>query len=85
MVVLYTPNAEEVRAFIRDKLGFVHNEIGRGWLIFDVPEVDLGCPSLRQGLPFDLSLCDDIHQTVEGLRSRASNSLQVSLTKNGAC
>jgi hypothetical protein len=54
MAVFYTPNAEEVRAFIPDKLGFVHNEIGRGRLIFDVPEVDLGCPSLRQGLPFDL-------------------------------
>lgn len=54
--LFYTPNAEEVRAFIRDKLGFVHNDIGRGWLIFDVPEADLGCPSLRQGLPFDLFL-----------------------------
>jgi hypothetical protein len=30
MALFYTPNAEEVRAFIREKLGFVHNDIGRG-------------------------------------------------------
>ena len=40
--LFYSPNAEEVRAFIRDKLGFVHNDIGEGWLIFDMPEADLG-------------------------------------------
>jgi len=40
--LFYTPNPEEVRAFIREKLGLVHNDIGEGWLIFDLPEADLG-------------------------------------------
>ena len=28
--LFHTPNAEEVREFIRDKLGFVFNDIGEG-------------------------------------------------------
>ena len=35
--LFYTPNAEAVRAFIRDKLGLAHNDIGEGWLIFELP------------------------------------------------
>ncbi|HVH14616.1 MAG TPA: VOC family protein, partial [Candidatus Angelobacter sp.] len=68
--LFYTPNAEEVRAFIRDKLGFAHNDIGEGWLIFDIPEADLGVhPSdaAHHSISF---YCDDIHKTVEDLRSR---------------
>jgi hypothetical protein len=33
---------DELRAFLRDKLGLPATDIGRGWLIFDVPEADLG-------------------------------------------
>ena len=40
--LFYSPNSEEVRAFIRYKLGFVHNDIGEGRLIFDMVEADLG-------------------------------------------
>lgn len=40
--LFYTPNPEEVRMFIRDKLGLAHNDIGEAWLIFDLPEADLG-------------------------------------------
>jgi hypothetical protein len=28
--IFYVPNPEEVRAFIRDKLGFAHSYIGEG-------------------------------------------------------
>ncbi len=68
--LFYTPNAEEVRAFIRDKLGFVHTDTGDGWLIFDMPEADLGVhPSdeVSHSISF---YCDDIHKTVEDLRAR---------------
>ncbi len=40
--LFYTPQAEEIRAFIRDKLGLPYTDAGDGWLIFDVPEADLG-------------------------------------------
>ncbi len=68
--LFYTPNAEEVRAFIRDKLGFVHTDTGDGWLIFDIPEADLGVhPSDKVSHSISF-YCDDIHKTVEDLRAR---------------
>ena len=68
--LFYTPNAEEVRAFIRDKLGFVHTDTGDGWLIFDMPEADLGVhPSDKVSHSISF-YCDDIHKTVEDLRAR---------------
>jgi hypothetical protein len=68
--LFYTPKPRELRAFIRDKLGFPYTDIGHGWLIFDVPESDLGChPSkaVSQSVSF---YCDDIKQTVKELKSR---------------
>ncbi|TMI37229.1 extradiol dioxygenase [Candidatus Bathyarchaeota archaeon] len=68
--LFYTPKAEEVRAFIRDKLGFVHTDTGEGWLIFDIPEADLGVhPSDKVSHSISF-YCDDIHKTVEDLRAR---------------
>ena len=32
-----------LRAFLRDKLGFPCTDVGEGWLIFDLPEADMGC------------------------------------------
>ena len=66
--LFYTPKAEEPRAFIRDRLGFPYTDTGEGWLIFDLPEADLGChPSDKvfQSISF---YCDDIQKTVEDLK-----------------
>ena len=41
--MFYSSKAEELRAFIRDKLKFSHTDVGEGWLIFDLPEADMGC------------------------------------------
>jgi catechol 2,3-dioxygenase-like lactoylglutathione lyase family enzyme len=74
--MFYTSKPEELRAFLRDKLGFPHTDVGDGWLIFDVPEADMGChpadavhgaPSGRQDISF---YCDDIHATVAELSAR---------------
>jgi len=74
--LLYTSKAEELRAFVRDKLGFSYTDVGRGWLIFDLPEADLGChpadtpdgePSGTHHLSF---YCDDLEATVAELRAR---------------
>lgn len=54
--LFYTPNPEELRAFIRDKLGFPYTNTGEGWLIFDVPEADLGCHPSDNGVSFDFIL-----------------------------
>jgi len=40
--LFYSAQADELRAFLRDKLALPHTDIGGGWLIFDLPEADLG-------------------------------------------
>ncbi|HEX7588255.1 MAG TPA: VOC family protein, partial [Anaerolineae bacterium] len=68
--LFFTPKAEELRAFLRDKLDLPSTDTGDGWLIFDLPAGDLGCHPADQvshGISF---FCDDIYQTVEELKSR---------------
>ena len=43
--IFYTPKADQVREFMRDKLGFAYTDTGEGWLIFDMPEADLAAHS----------------------------------------
>lgn len=74
--MFYTSEAEALRAFIRDKLGLPYTDVGHGWLIFSLPEADLGChPVDDPGSPasgtHDISFyCDDIAETVAELRGR---------------
>ncbi len=72
--MFYSSHAEEMRAFIRDKLRLPYTDVGEGWLIFDLPEGDVGChptendpPSGTHNVSF---YCDDLEQTVAELRSR---------------
>ena len=68
-------DAAGLRNFLRDKLHLKANDIGHGWLIFDIPEADLGCHPAdeKNGAPsgtHDISFyCDDIHTTVETLKA----------------
>ena len=74
--MFYSSDAEALRDFIRDKLGFPCTDVGEGWLIFDLPEAEMGChpadPS--KGAPsgtHDISFyCDDINKTVAELKGR---------------
>lgn len=74
--MFYSSKADELRAFFRDKLGFPATDVGDGWLIFDMPEADMGCHPAdpEHGAPSgtpDISFyCDDIHKTVAELRAR---------------
>jgi hypothetical protein len=74
--MFYSSQPEELRAFIRDKLGFPFTDVGEGWLIFDLPEADMGCHPAdagegKQAGTHDISFyCDDIHQTVGELQHR---------------
>ena len=73
--MFYSSKAEELRAFIRDKLGFRATDVGEGWLIFDLPEADLGChPTDGDGLPsgtHNISFyCDDVEKTVAELKAK---------------
>jgi predicted enzyme related to lactoylglutathione lyase len=68
--LFYTPKPEELRAFIKDKLGFPFTDTGGGWLIFDLPEGDLGVHPSESASHAISFYCDDITRTVKELKSR---------------
>ena len=75
--MFYSSDATGLREFVRDKLGFKATDIGDGWLIFELPEADLGChPTDEKGEnppsgTADISFyCDNIEVTVMELKSR---------------
>ena len=76
--MFYSSEPEATRAFLRDKLGFEHTDVGDGWLIFRMPEADMGChPSgetAADGQPpgtHNISFyCDDLEETIEELAGR---------------
>lgn len=74
--LFYSSDAEAMRAFIRDKLKLPYSDTGDGWLIFDLPEADIGVhPIDESGRPpsgtHNVSFyCDDIHGTVAELQAR---------------
>ena len=73
--MFYSSQAGELRFFLRDKLGLASTDVGDGWLIFNVPEADLGVHPTEGGEPHsgtaDLSFyCDDIKASVRELKSR---------------
>lgn len=75
-VLLYTPEAEALRATFRDVFGFKHVDAGGGWLIFALPPAELGIhptnsPGEETGVHHELSLmCDDVESTVRELRAK---------------
>ena len=70
--MFYSSEAAELRAFLRDKLGFRSTDIGDGWLIFDAPEADLGVhPTAPDGVPSGTA---DISSTATTSRPRFGNS-----------
>jgi len=72
--MFYTSQPDALRAFLRDKLRIPFTDVGEGWLIFDLPEGDVGVhptdgdpPSGTHEVSF---YCDDLHKTVAELRGR---------------
>lgn len=72
--LLYSSQAHELRAFIRDKLGFKATDVGEGWLVFDVPYADLGVHPTEGDPPSGTAhvsfYCDDIAASLRELKSR---------------
>ena len=68
--MFYSPHADELRAFFRDKLGMPHIDAGGGWLIFTPAEAEIGFHPAEKQFQ-DISLfCDDIHGTVADLKAK---------------
>lgn len=72
--MFYSSEPEALRDFLRDKLDLPATDVGGGWLIFDLPEADMGCHPAGAGAPSGTHAisfyCDDIEQTVAELEAR---------------
>jgi hypothetical protein len=73
--MFYSSQPEELRAFLRDKLGFgSFTDTGDGWLIFNLPEADMGVHPTEgepeSGIANISFYCDDIKITVNELKAR---------------
>ena len=74
--MFYTSDPEGLRAFFRDKLGFPFVDVGDNWLIFDLPEADLGCHPASNtagetnGTPSISFYCEDIESTMKELKEK---------------
>jgi predicted enzyme related to lactoylglutathione lyase len=69
--IIFTQDAEGVRAFVRDVLGFSSVDAGGGWLIFALPPAELAVHPTDDVARHELYLmCDDVHATVEELHRK---------------
>ena len=69
--LLYTTDADAVRNFFRDVLGFTGVDAGDGWLIFALPPAELGIHPTDGDDHTELYLmCTDVEASVEELKGK---------------
>ena len=69
--IVFSPEAEKVRAFLGDVLGLQSVDAGGGWLIFAMPPAELAVHPAGGDSRHELYLmCDDIHATLADLRDK---------------
>lgn len=75
--MFYTTEPEALRAFLRDKLDLPATDVGGGWLLFDLPDAEMGChPSetdhgtMPSGTAHVSFTCEDVEKTVAELKGR---------------
>jgi hypothetical protein len=71
--VIFTKDAEGLRAFLRDVLEFPSVDAGNGWLIFALPPAELAAhPTDDDGHHELYLMCDDVHATVAELEQKGA-------------
>src|SRR5258708_16634746 len=69
--IVFSPEAEKVRAFFGDVLGLSSVDAGGGWLIFAMPPAELAVHPTDGGARHELYLmCDHIDATLAELRNK---------------
>jgi catechol 2,3-dioxygenase-like lactoylglutathione lyase family enzyme len=69
--IIFTKDADAVRAFVRDVLEFESVDAGGGWPIFALPAAELAAHPADGASRHELYLmCDDIHATVAELERK---------------
>jgi catechol 2,3-dioxygenase-like lactoylglutathione lyase family enzyme len=70
-MLLYTPEADAVRAVLRDVLGWEHVEDHPGWLIFKLPPSEVGVHPSEGSTKHEICfMCDDLDATMGELRAK---------------
>ena len=71
--LIHAQDADKVRTFFRDVLGFCSVDAGHGWLIFALPPAELAIHPVEKGEPARQELylmCDDLSATIADLKAR---------------
>jgi predicted enzyme related to lactoylglutathione lyase len=69
--IIFTRDAEGVRAFFRDVLELPSVDAGGGWLIFALPPAELAAhPAEEDGRHELYLMCDDIRATIAELKDK---------------
>jgi catechol 2,3-dioxygenase-like lactoylglutathione lyase family enzyme len=69
--IVFSPEAEKVRAFFKDVLSLPSVDAGRGWLIFALPPAEVAVhPTDGNGHHELYLMCDDIQATLAELRDK---------------
>ncbi len=81
--LLYSKDPEADRAFLRDVLGFLSVDAGRGWLIFALPPAEIAVhPSEEHGEPNTddgvagaslYLMCGDLRSTMQSLEAKKTS------------
>jgi catechol 2,3-dioxygenase-like lactoylglutathione lyase family enzyme len=70
-LLLYSPEADALRAVLRDVLGWDYVEDTPGWLIFKLPPAEVGVHPSEGSTKHALCLmCDDLEATMADLRNK---------------
>ncbi len=68
--LVFSPEADAVRATFQNAFGWDHIDSGDGWLIFAAPPTELGVhPGEQPGHSISL-MCDDLAATMDELRAK---------------
>jgi hypothetical protein len=71
--IIYSPKADEVRAFLADVLDFPSVDAGGGWPIFALPPAELAVHPADGSTMHELYLmCDDIEATLDQLKAKGA-------------
>jgi catechol 2,3-dioxygenase-like lactoylglutathione lyase family enzyme len=69
--IMFTSDADGLRAFLRDVIGFDSVDAGSGWLIFALPPAELAVHPSDGDARHELYLmCDDVEATVAELQAK---------------
>jgi predicted enzyme related to lactoylglutathione lyase len=74
--IVFSPQAEKVRAFFADALGMQSADAGGGWLIFALPPAELAVHPADDHRHELYLMCDDISATLTELRAKGAEIAQ---------